>query len=140
RPPGLPSAQGARSLAYPCVADDRTQARPTLLPHPARTRPRCARADRHHLTADRHHSPLRHAHYSKMAPKLPTSSLSFRGSHASVAAQQRPSGRSRSTRNDRSTITSPTIRSRTQISPGIQGASHDPTNRNQSPPEPPLDG
>ena len=69
-----------------------------------------------------------------MAPKLPTSSLKPCGSHASVAAQQRPSGRSRSTRNDRSTITSPTTRSRTQISPGIRGANHDPINHNHSPP------
>jgi hypothetical protein len=70
-----------------------------------------------------------------MATKLPTSSQNCCGSHASVAAHERPSGRSRSTRNDRSTITSPTIESRTQISPGIHGANHHPTNHNHSQPQ-----
>ena len=44
-----------------------------------------------------------------------------RGSRPRAAAHERPSGRSHSTRTDRSTITSPTPRSRTQISPGIHG-------------------
>ena len=68
---------------------------------------------------------------------LPASSRSLRGSHPRVAAHQRPSGRSHSARNDRSTITSPTTttRSRTQISPGIHGAIPDPTRHNRSPPQ-----
>src|SRR3954467_15005561 len=67
---------------------------------------------------------------------LPAGSRSFRGSHPTpVAAHQRPSGRSHSPRNDRSTITSPTpTRSRTQISPGIHGATQHPNNHNHSPP------
>jgi hypothetical protein len=67
---------------------------------------------------------------------LPAGSRSFRGSHpTAVAAHQRPSGRSHSTRTDRSTITSPTpTRSRTQISPGIHGATQHPNNHNHSPP------
>src|SRR3989442_8190642 len=71
-----------------------------------------------------------------MALKLPTSSQNDCGSHASVAARERPSGRNRSTRNDRSTITSPATRSPTQISPGIHGAHHDPIKHNHSPPRP----
>jgi hypothetical protein len=61
---------------------------------------------------------------SRMAFTLPAGSRSFRGSHPKqVAAHQRLSGRSHSTRTDRSTIMSPTTtRSRTQISPGIHGA------------------
>jgi transposase len=39
RPRQLPGAQGARALAHQGLADDRPQARATLLPHPARTRP-----------------------------------------------------------------------------------------------------
>ena len=124
----------ARGLPHTRVADDRAQARAALLPHPARARPRRARADPDHLST----RPSLQRPHSTMAPKLPTSSLNDGGSHVSVAAHQRPSGRSRSTRNDRSTITSPTTRSRTQISPGIHGANHDPTNHNHSPP--PLDG
>ncbi len=131
RPPGLPRAEGAWALAHAGVADDRAQAGASLLPHPARAGSRRARADPDNLTTL--DPPLRRPD-SKMAPKLPTSSPKPCGSHASVAAQQRPSGRSRSTRNDRSTITSPTIRSRTQISPGIRGANHDPINHNHSPP------
>src|SRR3954453_13906563 len=69
---------------------------------------------------------------------VPASSRSFRGSHPSaVAAHQRLSGRSHSARNDRSTITSPTVettRSRTQIGPGIHGAIPDPNHHNHSPP------
>src|SRR3954454_13048933 len=69
---------------------------------------------------------------------LPASFRSFRGSHPSaVAAHQRPSGRSHSARNDRSTITSPTVettRSRTQISPGIHGAIPNLVHHNHSPP------
>jgi hypothetical protein len=70
-----------------------------------------------------------------MAHTLPASSRSYRGSHPEqVAAHQRPSGRSHSTRTDRSTITSPTpTRSRTQISPGIHGDQH-PDHHNHSPP------
>ena len=68
---------------------------------------------------------------------LPAGSRSYRGSHPRVAAHQRPSGRSHSARNDRSTITSPTTttRSRTQISPGIHGAIQDTTTHNHSPPQ-----
>src|SRR2546423_1517175 len=69
-----------------------------------------------------------------MITTLPTSSRKCRGSHPRVEAHQRPSGRSHSTRTDRSTITSPTTRSRTQISPGIHGAIDDPTEHNHSPP------
>jgi hypothetical protein len=67
---------------------------------------------------------------------LPTSSRRLRGSHPQqVAAHQRPSGRSHSTRTDRSTITSPTTtRSRTQISPGIHGDDQHPNYHNHSPP------
>jgi hypothetical protein len=69
-----------------------------------------------------------------MAFTRPASSRSYRGSHLRVAAHQRPSGRSHSTRTDRSTITSPTTtRSRTQISPGIHGANQHPQH-NHSPP------
>ena len=40
RPGRLPGAQRARALAPPRFADYRQKARPALLPHPARTRPR----------------------------------------------------------------------------------------------------
>src|SRR5829696_6874765 len=69
-----------------------------------------------------------------MTHTLPASSRSYRGSRPPAATHQRPSGRSHSTRTDRSTITSPTTRSRTQISPGIHGAEQDPIERNHSPP------
>ena len=69
-----------------------------------------------------------------MTSTLPASSRSFRGSRPRAAAHQRPSGRSHSTRTDRSTITSPTPRSRTQISPGIHGAQRLTTDHNHSPP------
>src|SRR3954453_14245600 len=69
---------------------------------------------------------------------LPASSRSLRGSDPpAVVAHHRLSGRSHSARNDRSTITSPTVetrRSRAQISPGIHGAITDPTPHNHSPP------
>ena len=67
---------------------------------------------------------------------LSAGSRSFRGSHPTpVAAHQRPSGRSHSTRTDRSTITSPTPSgSRTQISPGIHGATQHRNHHNHSPP------
>ena len=80
---------------------------------------------------------LRHAQLSSMIT-LPCGSRSFRDSHPQpVAAHQRPSGRSHSTRTDRSTITSPTpTRSRTQISPGIHGATQHPNDHNHSPPPP----
>ena len=74
---------------------------------------------------------------SDMTPTLATSSRSYRGSHPNqVAAHQRPSGRSHSTRTDRATITSPTTRSRTQISPGIHGDQQHPDHHNHSPPQP----
>jgi hypothetical protein len=70
-----------------------------------------------------------------MTSTLPASSRSFRGSRPRAAAQQRPSGRSHSTRTDRSTITSPTLTgSRTQISPGIHGDEQHPNHHNHSPP------
>jgi hypothetical protein len=69
-----------------------------------------------------------------MTSTLPASSRKCCGTRPDeAAAQQRPSGRSHSTRTDRSTITSPTTRSRTQISPGIHGADQHPE-RNHSPP------
>jgi hypothetical protein len=73
---------------------------------------------------------------SDMAHTLAASSRSYRGSHPDqVAAHQRPSGRSHSTRTDPSTITSPTpTRSRTQISPGIHGDQQHPDHHNHSPP------
>jgi hypothetical protein len=71
-----------------------------------------------------------------MTSTLPASSRSFRGSRPRTAAHQRPSGRSQSTRTDPSTITSPTrTRSRTQISPGIHGATLHPDHHDRSPPE-----
>jgi hypothetical protein len=70
-----------------------------------------------------------------MTSTLPASSLKCRGSRPPAVTQQRPSGRSHSTRNDRSTITSPTTRSRTQISPGIHGADQPATEHNHSPPQ-----
>jgi hypothetical protein len=80
-------------------------------------------------------SSLRHRPRSDMADTLPASRRSYRGSHPDqAAAHQRPSGRSHSTRTDRSTITSATpTRSRTQISPGIHGDQH-PDHHNHSPP------
>jgi hypothetical protein len=64
--------------------------------------------------------PLRSRPHSAMTCTLPAGSRSDRGAYPSeVAAHQRPSGRSQSTRIDRSTSTSPTpTRSRTQIRPG----------------------
>src|SRR2546422_10302013 len=58
------------------------------------------------------------------------------GSRLRAATHERPSGRGRPTRIDPSTITSPTTRSRTQISPGVRGriATTDPPPRNHSPP------
>ena len=78
---------------------------------------------------------LRHARPLHDDSTLPASSRKCRGSRPAAAAHQRPSGRSHSTRTDPSTITSPTMtRSRTQISPGIHGASTSPTHHNHSPP------
>jgi hypothetical protein len=59
------------------------------------------------------------------------------GSRPRAATRQRPSGRSRPQRIDPSTITSPTARSCTQISPGVRGRiGSSPTRptRNHSPP------
>ena len=70
-----------------------------------------------------------------MTSTLPASSRRCCGSRPRAAAQQRPSGRSHSTRTDPSTITSPTpTGSRTQISPGIHGADQHPNDHNHSPP------
>src|SRR5918992_6186205 len=71
-----------------------------------------------------------------MTSTLPASSRNCRGSHPErVAAHQRPSGPSHSTRTDPSTITSPTsTRSRTQIRPGIHG-DHQHPQPSRSPPE-----
>jgi hypothetical protein len=71
-----------------------------------------------------------------MTSTLPASSHKCCGSRPRTAAQQRPSGRSHSTRTDPSTITSPTTRSRTQIRPGIHGADQNTHERNHSPPQP----
>jgi transposase len=109
-------------------------ARPPLLPRPARARARRPGARPDPLTPNRR--PLRSRPHSAMTFTLPAGSRSYRGSHTSeVAAHQRPSGRSHSTRTDRSTITSPThARSRTQISPGIHGDDRHPDHHNHSPP------
>jgi hypothetical protein len=72
---------------------------------------------------------------NSMRATLPTSSRSCCGSHPSVAAHQRPSGRSHPTGTDPSTITSPTTTSRTQIRPGIHRARRDTTEHNRSPPQ-----
>jgi hypothetical protein len=72
-----------------------------------------------------------------MAPSLPASSRSFRDTRPRAAVHQRPSGRSRSPRNDPSTITSPAKRPSTQISPGIRGTNkptRPATPHNHSPP------
>ena len=120
----------ARGLSHPRLADDRAKARPALLPRPVRTR--TPALDPVPTTTDQ--GSLRHARHSQMIT-LPASSRSYRGSHPTqAAAHQRPSGRSHSTRTDRSTITSPTTtRSRTQLSPGIHGDQY-PDHRNRSPP------
>src|SRR3954470_14872182 len=68
-----------------------------------------------------------------MTSTLPAGSRKCCGSRLAAAAQ-RPSGRSHSTRTDRSTIKSPTNRSRTQIRPGIHGADQHPNHHNHSPP------
>src|SRR5919108_523192 len=71
-----------------------------------------------------------------MPSTLPASSRSCCGSRPRTAAHERPSGRSHSTRTDRSTITSPNrTRSRTQISPGTHGATLHPDHHDRSPPE-----
>jgi hypothetical protein len=76
--------------------------------------------------------------HSSMRTTLPTSSRSCCGSHPRVAAHQRPSGRSHSTRTDPSTIPSPTpTGSRTQIRPGSHRARRHIAEHNHSPP--PLD-
>jgi len=123
----------ARGLSHARLADDRAQARAPLLPRAARARARRPGARRGRLSHRPSPDALRHAHPSSMIT-LPASSRSCCGSHPRVAAHQRPSGRSHSTRTDRSTITSPTTRSRTQISPGIHGATQHPNNHNHSPP------
>jgi len=56
-----------------------------------------------------------------MTASLPASSRSDCDSRRPAAVHQRPSGRSRSPRIDRSTITSPATRPRTQIRPGVRG-------------------
>jgi hypothetical protein len=103
----------ARALARHSVADDRAQARPPLLPHPARTRPRSPRA--------RHLNPPPICSATPTAPQmtasLPASSRNCRDSRPRAAVHQRPSSRSRPPRNDPSTITSPATRPSTQISP-----------------------
>jgi hypothetical protein len=56
----LPPTQGARAIAHPGHADHRAQARPPLLPQPARARPRRART--RHLTRSRPRDRFRQAH------------------------------------------------------------------------------
>jgi hypothetical protein len=123
RPRRLPGAQEARALTHQGVPDELPQARPALLPHPARTRARGART--RHLTqlADRSAKLTT----PSMAANLQASSRSFRDSRPPAVVHQRPSGRSRPPRNDPSTITSPAQGPSTQISPGIRG-----TNRSNS--------
>src|SRR6266508_5578401 len=58
---------------------------------------------------------------SPMAHTLAACSRNDDGSRPRAVTHRRPSGRSRPTRIDPSTITSPTVRSRTQISPGVRG-------------------
>src|SRR5215216_1543285 len=72
-----------------------------------------------------------------MATQLAACSRNDDGSRPRAATHERPSGRSRPQRIDPSTITSPTTRSCTQISPGVRGrigpVPAQPT-RNHSPP------
>jgi hypothetical protein len=56
-----------------------------------------------------------------MTPKLPAGSHKSCDTRPPAAVPKRPSGRSRSPRIDRSTITSPATRPWTQISPGARG-------------------
>jgi hypothetical protein len=72
-----------------------------------------------------------------MAHTLAACSRNDDGSRLRAVTHRRPSGRSRPTRTDPSTITSPTIRSRTQISPGVRGGIAPPPDqpsRNRPPP------
>jgi retron-type reverse transcriptase len=64
---------------------------------------------------------FRQAHQSPMTPKLPAGSHKCCDTRPQAAIPKRPSGRSRSPRIDRSTITSPVTRPCTQISPGARG-------------------
>jgi hypothetical protein len=70
----------------------------------------CTRTDR-----------FRQAHRSPMTPKLPAGSHKCCDTRPQAAIPKRPSGRSRSPRIDRATITSPATRPSTQISPGARG-------------------
>jgi hypothetical protein len=80
--------------------------------------------------------PIVPAQPAPMAQTLVACSRNDEGSRPRAATHERPSGRSRSPRIDRSTITSPTTRSRTQISPGVRGATPNTYQqpRNHSPP------
>jgi hypothetical protein len=72
-----------------------------------------------------------------MTPKLPASSHKCCDTRPPAAVPKRPSGRSRSPRIDRSTITSPATRPWTQISPGARGTTAPTTTahpHNHSPP------
>jgi hypothetical protein len=78
----------------------------------------------------------------QMAHPLAACSRHDDGSRLRAATHRRPSGRSRPTRIDPLTITSPTIRSCTQISSGVRGTDRpmcDRVTRNHSPPST-LDG
>ena len=114
------------------LADDREQARAPLLPRAPRARARRAGTCRGRVRPQPVRLLLRYAQPSTMTSTLPAGSRKCPGSRPTAAAHQRPSGRSHSTRTDRSTITSPTTRSRTQIRPGIHGADQ----HNHSPPQP----
>jgi hypothetical protein len=61
------------------------------------------------------------AHKSQMRPSRPAGSQKCCDTRPPAAVPKRPSGRSRSPRIDRSTITSPASRPRTQIRPGARG-------------------
>ena len=72
-----------------------------------------------------------------MTPPFRPAPAACCGSHPRVAAHQRPSGRSHSTRNDRSTITSPTPdRVADPDKPGHPRSAAPTTHHNHSPPDP----
>jgi hypothetical protein len=75
---------------------------------------------------------------SAMAQTPAAGSRNDDGSRPRAVTHRRPSGRSHPTRIDPSTITSPTTRSRTQISPAVRGGNHPRPHHtdNRAPPAP----
>jgi hypothetical protein len=106
----------ARPVSTPCASSARERSSPSADPAPM---------------------PIRSATptTSQMEPSLPVSSRGFCDTRPQAEIQQRTSGRRRSPRSDPSTITSPALRSSTQISPGIRGAIGPTPPRNHSPPD-----